>query len=206
MSSLVCGESRVECATINTLQEVFDQERILSLMDTSDSSTPNLQEEDSEGVPTAPLTPASPPQNRETDFLDEDSEGIPTAPLSPASPPPREETPPQDYSSPCSQRSIKERMRSPGWESQSPIDEGREERGLLKKQLETAIRERRIAERKYEKLLERSGIPPRACKEAGKHGPQYKGRNIEANLSRILKETRRPPQYRPKEMKNQGLK
>ena len=39
MSSLVCGESRVECATLNTLQEVFDQERILTLMDTSDSST-----------------------------------------------------------------------------------------------------------------------------------------------------------------------
>ena len=80
MSSLVCGESRVECATINTLQEVFDQERILTLMDTSDSSNPNILEEDSEGVPTAPLTPASPPQNGETDFLNEDSEGIPTAP------------------------------------------------------------------------------------------------------------------------------
>ena len=99
--------------------------------------------------------------------------------------------------------------------------------------METAIRERRIAERKYEKLLERSGIPPRACKEAdtpgwqplpdlfhtsdsgsgsedekeaGKHGQKYKGRNMEANLSGISKETRRPPQYRPKKMKNQGLK
>ena len=61
MSSLVCGESHVECAILNTLQEVFDQERILTLMDTSDSSTPNLLEEDSEGVPTASLTPASPP-------------------------------------------------------------------------------------------------------------------------------------------------
>ena len=35
MSSLVCGESCVECATLNTLQEVFDQERILTLMNTS---------------------------------------------------------------------------------------------------------------------------------------------------------------------------
>ena len=35
MISLVCGESHVECGTLNTLQEVFDQERILTLMNTS---------------------------------------------------------------------------------------------------------------------------------------------------------------------------
>ena len=82
-------------------------------------------------------------------------------------------------------------------------------------------------------MLERAGIPPRACKEAdtpgwqplpdlahtsdsgsgsedegeaGKHGPKYERRNIEANLSGISKKTRKPPQYRPKKMKNQGLK
>ena len=42
--------------------------------------------------------------------------------------------------------------------------------------------------------------------EAGKHEPRCERRNIEANLSGISKKTRRPPQYRPKKMKNQGLK
>ena len=64
MSTLVCGEDLEGCTNLNTLQEVFDQERILTLMDTSDSPTPNILEEDSEGVPTAPLTPASTLQRR----------------------------------------------------------------------------------------------------------------------------------------------
>ena len=108
--------------------------------------------------------------NGETNILDEDSEGIPTAPLSPASSPPREGTPPQDNILPCSKGNVKERMRKPDWENQKLKCEEREERGALKRQLEIAIRERRIAERKYEKLLERSGTPPHACK--GTHSPE----------------------------------
>ena len=62
MSALSCkDDTEEENTNLNTLREVFDQDRILTLIDTSDPSTPNILEEDSEGVPTAPLSPASPP-------------------------------------------------------------------------------------------------------------------------------------------------
>ena len=55
MSTLSCKDDTEEGNTnLNTLIEVFDQDRILTLMDTSDPPTLNGLEEDSEGVPTAP--------------------------------------------------------------------------------------------------------------------------------------------------------
>ena len=54
------------------------------------------------------------------------------------------------------------------------------------------MRKRRIAERKY-KYTSDSGSGSEDEREAGKHGPKYRGRNIEANLSGISKKTRRPP-------------
>ena len=60
MSTLSCKDDpEDESTNLNTLREVFDQDRILTLMDTSDPPTPNILEEDSEGVPTGPLSPAS---------------------------------------------------------------------------------------------------------------------------------------------------
>ena len=66
MSTLSCKDDTEEGNTnLNTLREVYDQDRILTLMDTSDPPTPNGQEEDSEGVPTDPLSPASPASEEE---------------------------------------------------------------------------------------------------------------------------------------------
>ena len=139
MSTLVCREDLEECTNLNTLQEVFDQERILTLMDTSDSPMSTILEEDSEGVPTAPLTPASPPPEGETNTLEEDSEGVPTAPLSPASPPPGGEIPPQDNGSPCSPGSVKEKVKNPEWGYQRLEYEEQGEKRVLTRQLESAI-------------------------------------------------------------------
>ena len=133
MSTLVCRENLEGSKNLNTLQEVFDQERVLTLMDTSDPPTPDILEEDSEGDPTAPLTPASPP--------------------------PEKDTPAQDSGSSCSAESIKGDVKNLELRCQKLEYEEQVEKGMLKRQLESAIRERRKAEKKYEELLEKLGSP-----------------------------------------------
>ena len=90
-------------------------------MDTSDPPTPNI--------------------------LEEDSEGIPTAPLSPASPPPEEDVPAQENDSPCSEESIKEEVKDLEGRCQQLEYQEHIEKGILKRRLESAIKERREADR-----------------------------------------------------------
>ena len=107
-----------------TLREVFDQDRILTLIDTSDSSTPNILEEDSEGVPTAPLSPASPPPE----------EDVPAQPS--FSNKERKES-----DSSCSAESIKEDLKDLEVRCQQLEYQEHIEKGILKRQLESAIKE-----------------------------------------------------------------
>ena len=101
------------------MREVFDQDRILTLMDTSDPPTPNILEEDSEGVPTAPLSPASPAPEEEE----------------PAQPSfSNKERRESDTS--CSAESIKEEIKELKGRCQQLEFQERIEKGILERQLQ----------------------------------------------------------------------
>ena len=139
MSTLSCkDDTEEENTNLKTLSEVFDQDRILTLMETSDPPTPNDLEEDSEGVPTAPLSPASPAPKEEVSAQPSFS---------------NKERGESDAS--CSAESIEEELKDLEVRCQQLEYQEHIEKGILKRQLESAIKERREAEKKYEDLLEK---------------------------------------------------
>ena len=112
---------------LNTLRELLDQDRILTLMGTSGPPTPDAREEASEGFPSAPSTSALRP--------------------------PEEATPAQESDSSRAAERIKRDLKILElrcWERERKVHE---KKRILKMQLEAAIREKEVTKKKYEELL-----------------------------------------------------
>ena len=118
-----------DSTNLNTLRVLLDQDRILTLKDTSGPPTPDTREEVSEGFPTAPLTSALRP--------------------------PEEAIPPQDSDSSCATERIKGDLKILELRCRELEHKGQVKKRILKMQLETAIREREVAEKKYKELLDK---------------------------------------------------
>ena len=120
MSTLSCKDDTEEESTnLNTLRDIYDQDRILTLMDPSNPPSPNDLEEDSEGVPTAPLSPASPAPEK-GDLVQ----------------PPYSNKERRESNSSCSAESIKEELKELKGRCQQLEFQERIEKGILERQLQ----------------------------------------------------------------------
>ena len=149
---LACKENEEESNTnVHTLRDIYDHERILTLMEPSTLQSKDPDEDSDEG-PTAPLTLTS-PMPEEEDLLQLTCLNTSGNRVRKAS------------GSSCSTKSIEKELeelkgRCPKLEIQE-----RTERGIFEKQLESAIKDRREAENKYEDLLKEMGIPSEHLQE-----------------------------------------
>ena len=187
-----------DSTNLNSLRELLDQERILTLMDTSGPPTSDAREEVSEGVPSAPLTSALRP--------------------------PDEAIPAQDSDSSHATERMKGDVKILELRCREREHRVQVKKRILKMQPETAIREREVAKKKYEELLDKfkplsqdnlsdllditdNSFPklvsaPGPVSDSGgeesreKHGQKAGRDSEETNLSRIPRRTGRMPQNR----------